>query len=284
MLGRLVLAAALLNPTGAVLASEAESDAVSRGAYLFAMAGCASCHTDSENAGQPLAGGLAMATPFGTFFTPNISSDPQHGIGAWSLDEFIRAMREGLSPEGEHYYPAFPYTAYSRISDAELRDLKTYLDSQPAVPVPSREHQLSFPFRYRSLLGVWKWLYLEEGQFEPDPKRSPEWNRGAYIVNGPGHCIECHSPRTALGGLDKDKTLAGNPDGPEGEKVPGLTAASNSEFAQWSLEDIQFALEAGMLPDGDFFSGSMGHVVENSTSQLTDADRQAIAEYLKALP
>ncbi|RDE18736.1 diheme cytochrome C-type [Motiliproteus coralliicola] len=275
--GFILLLALLLVPT-----AQADPSAIQRGAYLFALGGCASCHTDSDNGGEPLAGGLAMPTPFGTFYTPNISADPQQGIGAWSNADFIRAMRRGISPEDEHYYPAFPYTAYSLMSDAELHDLKAYLDSQPASAVPSKAHQLNFPFRYRSLLALWKWLYLDGQRFSPDPNRSEQWNRGAYIVNGPGHCVECHSPRTLLGGLDSDHLLEGTPDGPDGETVPGLTAASNPEFGQWLDEDIQFALETGMMLNGDFFSGTMGKVVDNSTSQLSEADRAAIAVYLKS--
>ncbi|WP_421868016.1 c-type cytochrome [Motiliproteus sp.] len=275
--GLILLLTLLLVPT-----AQADPAAIQRGAYLFALGGCASCHTDADNGGAPLAGGLAMATPFGTFYTPNISADPQQGIGAWSDADFIRAMRRGISPEGEHYYPAFPYTAYSLMSDAELHDLKAYLDSQPASAEPSKPHQLNFPYRYRSLLGLWKWLYLDDRRFQPSPDQSAQWNRGAYLVNGPAHCVECHSPRTWLGGLERKRLLEGTPDGPEGESVPGLTANSNPEFGHWQDEDIRFALETGMMLDGDFFSGSMGKVVDNSTSQLSEADRAAIAVYLKS--
>ena len=256
------------------------ADAVERGAYIYALGGCESCHTDSENDGAPLAGGLAMQTPFGTFHTPNISPDPQHGIGGWSQQQFNTAMREGLSPDGEHYYPAFPYTAYTRMTEADLSDLKAYLDAQQPVAQPNREHDLSFPFSMRSLLAGWKWLHFTPQRFVPFPTKSDGWNRGAYIVTGPGHCGECHTPRGRTGGLERDLMMAGNPEGPDGEAVPGLRISTNRPFRMWDADDIAFALETGMKPDGDFLGGSMGHVIDNSTSKLTEADRQAIAEYL----
>ncbi len=256
-------------------------DPVQRGEYVFALGGCASCHTDTESGGEPLAGGLKMDTPFGTFYTPNISPDRDYGIGGWSDQAFITAMREGVSPSGEHYYPAFPYTSYARMSDQDLLDLKAYLDAQPAVARPSKLHDLPFPINQRSVLAVWKWLNFDDRRFEPDSGKSPSWNRGAYIVNGPGHCVECHTPRNLMGGLT-DEGMAGNDDGPEGEAVPALVSRVNKEFGSWDIEDIVFSLEAGMKPDGDFFGGSMGHVVENTTSRLTEEDLKAIAEYLKS--
>ncbi|MCW8885250.1 MAG: cytochrome c [Motiliproteus sp.] len=258
-----------------------DPDRVSRGEYVFHLSGCASCHTDSKNGGEPLAGGLKMETPFGIFYTPNISSDSQYGIGGWSEEDFIRAMTEGNSPAGDHYYPAFPYASYSQMSKEDLIDLKTYLDTQPAVAVPSKTHDLSFPFNQRLLLGFWKFFNFSQEPLKQQENRSNSWNRGAYIVNGPGHCVECHTPRNLMGGLDSDAGMVGNDNGPEGEAVPGLLATPQSDFSSWGVEDIVFSLETGMKPDGDFIGGSMGHVIDNTTSKLTPEDLKAIAEYLK---
>ncbi len=271
----LSIALSLLFPVMAVAAEPSPE----RGAYIYRLAGCDSCHTRSDQ-GRPLAGGLKMETPFGIFYTPNISPDPVYGIGGWTGQQFLRAMKQGVSPDGEHYYPAFPYTSYTRMSDRDLLDLKAWLDSQPPVAQPSKGHQLEFPFSWRSGLGLWKWFNFEPETFRPDSRRSALWNRGAYIVRGPGHCGECHTPRNLLGGLIDDSDLGGNRQGPEGEQVPALRGVDSSDFQRWQPADIVFSLEAGMKPDGDFFSGSMGHVIENSTSGLREEDLRAIAEYL----
>ncbi|MCW8887088.1 MAG: cytochrome c [Motiliproteus sp.] len=263
--------------------AQEEQSSVTRGEYIYHLGGCASCHTNGKEGGAPLAGGLEMETPFGTFYTPNITPDPQYGIGNWSEDDFIRAMTEGVSPEGEHYYPAFPYTSYTKMSQQDLLDLKTFLDLQAPVAKPSKEHDLPFPLNQRFVLGVWKWLNFESGSFQINQHRNDRWNRGAYIVNGPGHCVECHTPRNIMGGLDTDAGMTGNDNGPEGEAVPGLQSSNHSEFSKWEIEDITFSLETGMKPDGDFLGGSMGHVIDNTTSKMTPADLEAIAEYLKSL-
>lgn len=273
LLYTLLLALAL--PTYA----NASKNAVTRGEYIFNMGGCASCHTTKK--GQPLAGGLEMETPFGTFVTPNITPDKTNGIGNWSDEDFIRAMREGIAPDGTHYYPAFPYTSYTRMSESDLLELKKYLDEQPAINQPNRPHDLSFPFSIRSLMAAWKWLNFEPEPFVPDRTRSAQWNRGAYIVNGAGHCGECHSPRNLLGAVDHDEMLSGNPEGPEGEAIPGLTMQSDNRVSKWSASDLLFSLQIGMLPDGDFLGGSMGHVVENTTGKLSEQDLKAIVEYLR---
>ena len=237
---------------------------IARGEYIYHLSGCGSCHTNSKEDGAPLAGGLKMETPFGVFYTPNISPDPLHGIGGWSEQDFIRAMTEGVSPSGDHYYPSFPYTSYTNMHREDLLDLKAYLDHQLPVPEPSKPHELSFPFSERYLLGVWKWINFQANSFKPDQSRSDSWNRGAYIVKGPGHCGECHTPRNMIGGLDYDAALSGYENGPDGEAVPGLLASDKSGFGSWQTEDIVFFLEMGMKPDGDFTGGSMGHVIDNT--------------------
>ena len=280
----LVLSAVLAAPViGARAADPASPDPVQRGEYVFQAAGCLGCHTDEKGGGAPLAGGRPLKTPFGTFYSPNITPDPTHGIGRWSDADFAKALRSGHGKEGEPLFPAFPYTSYTRMSDRDIADLKAYLFSRPANPTADKPHDLSPPFGWRFLLPVWQALYLEEGALAEDTAKPAEWNRGRYLVEALGHCGECHSPRGWMGGIDGDRSLAGNPQGPEGDKVPNLRPGPKG-LADWSEGDIVTALEMGMLPDGDFMGGAMAEVVRNSTSKLTPADRRAIAVYLKSLP
>ncbi|SMF86482.1 Cytochrome c, mono-and diheme variants [Azospirillum oryzae] len=281
----LAVAGGVARAAGEAPADDAVSDAVRRGAYIFNAAGCLGCHTDEKGGGQPLAGGRALATPFGTFHTPNITPDPVHGIGRWSDADFIRALREGVGPDGAHLFPAFPYASYTRMTDRDLLDLKAYLFSRPAVAAPNKPHDLTPPFSWRFLLPVWQWLYLTPGPVPDDPAKPAAWNRGRYLVDALGHCAECHSPRTLLGGLDSDRYLAGNPDGPDGDKVPGITGAKGKGgIGGWSDGDLTLFLETGLTPDGDVAGGAMGEVVRNTTSKLTADDRAAIAAYLKTVP
>ena len=258
--------------------------ALDRGAYLFAAAGCAGCHTDVKAKGPPLAGGRALKTPFGTFYGPNITPDPEHGIGGWSDADFLGALRDGVAPDGAHYFPAFPYTSFTKMSDADLLALKAYIFSLPAVVQPSRPHELSFPFAWRWPLGVWKRLYFTPGPFVPDAARGAAWNRGAYLVEAVAHCRECHTPRDWLGGRDDSRAFAGTPDGPEGEKAPNITPDPATGIGGWSRAQRLRALKIGLLPDGDFVGAPMGEVVEQSTGRLTDADLEAIAVYLESVP
>lgn len=254
-----------------------------RGAYLFSAAGCANCHTDRRNDGPPLGGGVALKSPFGTFYGPNITPHPVQGIGSWSDRDFLRAMRDGVSPEGRHYYPSFPYAAYSRMRDEDILAIKAYIDTLPPSDHPNRAHELRFPFNIRAGLVVWKWLYFEPGAMEPDLTRSESWNRGAYLVEALAHCAECHTPRTRLGGLDRAFWMAGTASGPDGGRVPNITPDQATGIGDWSDFDILDSLQTGALPDGDFVGGSMADVVRFGTSQLTDEDRQAILTYLRSL-
>lgn len=274
----------LLSALISVAPAAEESGSAERGQYIFAAAGCLGCHTTEKPKGPLLAGNRRLETPFGDFYTPNITPDPVHGIGTWSLDDFKRAMRQGRRPDGGVYFPAFPYGSYTGMSDADLSDLWAYLKSVPAVAVQAREHDLTFPFSLRVLIWPWRWLYFEEGRLEAKPDRTAEWNRGAYLSNAVGHCGECHTQRNLLGGLNLDRPYAGNSRGPEGKGVPNVTPHPVKGIGTWSESDIASFLGDGILPDGDFVGGAMAEVVENSTSKLGKDDLRAIAVYLKALP
>jgi mono/diheme cytochrome c family protein len=250
------------------------------GKLMFLIGGCASCHASpNQDDKTRLGGGLGLKSPFGTFYTPNISPDPNHGIGKWTEADFVTAMVKGTSPDGRHYFPAFPYTSYQRIGTGDLRDLFAYLKTLPAVQDNSKPHDVSFPFNIRRTLGVWKFLFLDGKPFEGDPTKDAAWNRGAYLVNGPGHCAECHSPRNVLGGIIASQRFAGGP-APDGDGfVPNITQKGLS----LSQEQLIKLLETGETPDGDTVGGEMGKVVAN-TAKLSPEDRAAIATYVKSLP
>jgi mono/diheme cytochrome c family protein len=254
---------------------------LANGKTMFQIGGCASCHAVPKQEDRTrLGGGLALGSSFGTFYVPNISPDPKDGIGGWSEAQFVTALNKGTSPSGEHYYPAFPYTSYQRMTFADLRDLFAFLKTLPPVAGSVRDHDLPFPFNIRRLLGGWKLLFLDGAPFKPDPSRTAQWNRGAYLVNGPGHCAECHSPRNALGGIEKGLRFTGGP-APDGQGgVPNIT---QFKLKDWSVEDIAETLDTGMTPDADRVGGSMVDVIRN-TSQLSPADREAMAVYIKSLP
>jgi mono/diheme cytochrome c family protein len=250
---------------------------------MFAIGGCASCHaTPGQDDKTRLGGGLALPSPFGVFKVPNISSHETVGIGRWSERDFANAMLKGTGPAGEHLYPAFPYTSYQRMRLDDVRDLFAYLKTLPAVATPSAPHELPFPFNQRRGLGLWKLLYLDGRPFAPDPGKSAELNRGAYLVEGPGHCAECHSPRTILGGIDETRRFAGAPN-PDGKGwVPNITPHADG-LAAWSEKDIAYLLESGFTPELDSVGSNMAEVVAN-TAKLSPADRAAMAAYLKSLP
>lgn len=274
--------AAVALSAGAAFA--ADRPAMTRGEYIFRITGCANCHTDRPNQGASLAGGRRLETKFGVFYAPNITPDPETGIGHWSEADFRRAMREGLDPKGRHYYPSFPYTAYTRLSDDDLGVLWTWLRAQPAVKKPNREHELRLFVRNRAAVSVWKNTNFRPGVFRPDPSKSEEWNRGAYLVRAATHCGECHTPRGVLGGLKHDRELAGSRDGAEGGTVPNITPDPKTGIGQWSLSELIEYLESGMTPDGDFAGDLMGEMIEHSLKFLTKADRRAVAVYILSRP
>src|SRR5882757_1609654 len=294
MLRRLFLAAVLAAAIGfglfwwltipAVITASALSaytPNLANGLTTFNAGGCSSCHAVP---GQPdrtrLGGGLAIPSPFGTFYVPNISPDPLDGIGRWTEADFVTAVVKGTSPAGTHYFPAFPYTSYQHANVEDVRDLFAYLKTLAPVSGKARDHAVPFPFNIRRNIGIWKLLFTDGKPITPDGARSARWNRGAYLVNSLGHCAECHSPRNFLGGTIAAQRFAGGPN-PEGEGwVPNITQKG---LAEWSEKDIAYFLESGETPDGDTAGGSMGRVIKN-TSQLSPEDRAAMAEYLKSLP
>ena len=254
---------------------------VANGELIFNAGGCSSCHAVPN---QPdrlrLGGGLAIPSPFGTFYAPNISPDPVDGIGRWSEEDFVNAVTRGISPERTHYFPAFPYTSYAHAKREDVRDLFAYLKTLPSVAGKVRDHDVGFPFDIRRNVGIWKLLFMDDNAFMPDSSRSAQWNRGAYLVNSFGHCAECHSPRNFLGGIIARQRFAGGPN-PEGDGwVPNITQKG---IGDWSEKDISYFLETGQLPDGDNAGGAMARVIRN-TSQLPQQDRDAIAHYVKSLP
>jgi mono/diheme cytochrome c family protein len=251
------------------------------GASMFEAGGCASCHAVPGDADmRRLGGGLALRSPFGTFYVPNISPDPRDGIGSWTEAQFVTALIKGTSPDGRHYYPAFPYTSFQRMAIGDVRDLLAHIKTLPPVQGKVRDHELPFPFSIRRGIGLWKLLFLDGRPFQPDPSKDATWNRGAYLVNGPGHCAECHSRRNIFGAIVASQRFAGGPS-PDGRGfVPNITQLGLSD---WSEKDIAYMLQTGQTPDGDFVGSSMAEVVRN-TAELAPADRTAIAAYIKALP
>lgn len=277
---RLALATCLLlfaAPAGAQTPAE-------RGAYLVRAGGCVACHTDEKGGGPPFAGGVALKTPFGTFYTPNITPDPETGIGGWSDAEFLAALKRGLRPDGAPYYPAFPYTTYARMTDEDALAIKAYLFSLPPARKPNREHELKFPFGWRWTVSVWRALFFDETPFQPNSARSEEWNRGAYLVEALAHCGECHTPRNVLGALKRDMWLAGAREGPEGEIAPNITPDPKTGIGDWSEGDIVTLLKEGVTPDYDNVQGTMEEAVRHGLSHLSEADLKAIAVYLKSVP
>ncbi|MGE0735224.1 MAG: c-type cytochrome [Alphaproteobacteria bacterium] len=254
-----------------------------RGEQIFLLAGCASCHTDTKENAPPLAGGRQLKTEFGVFVAPNITPDPATGIGKWTDIDFVRAMTQGLSPTGKHYYPSFPYTSYTRMPVQDILDLKAYLDTVKPVSNKTAAHELSFPYSIRYGVGFWKLAFFDNRRFVPAPGKPESLNRGAYLATGPGHCIECHSPRNFAGAIEKDRAFSGTKKAPEGGKVPNITPHPETGIGKWSESDMLEFLKSGLTPGGDITGGTMGEVIKN-TSKWDEADRKAVVEYLRSLP
>ncbi|KKB07540.1 c-type cytochrome [Devosia chinhatensis] len=250
---------------------------VDRGNYLIRLGGCVACHTNHQAETGFLAGGYGLETQFGTFVPPNITSDPEAGIGAWTLAQFSDAMSNGMGPQG-HLYPAFPYENYTLMSDQEIVDLYAALMATEPVSTPSAENQVPFPFNIRLLMAGWQNLFFSPGRFEPEAGQSDIYNRGKYLAYGPAHCIACHTPRNALGALEWDQAFAGSPGG-TGGRAPAINAAALIEEG-YDVETLVQTLKDGFTPGFDVLGGSMGEVISDSTSHWSDDDLTALATYL----
>jgi len=299
------LGAALLGIAGGATATngapapETHEPLVEQGRYLAVAGDCISCHTRPN--GAAFAGGRALYTPFGTIYSANITPDAASGIGVWSEQQFGRALREGIAADGTHLYPAFPYTAYTKLTDGDVHALYAYLRSLKPVNYTPPANKMSFPFSVRSLLGIWNWMFFEPGRYTPSPSHSAEWNRGAYLTQSLGHCGACHTPRNIFGGERNSEALTGGEfleeiaDEVVNDKITpmdestvrpwsaaNLTSAA-SGLGAWPLEAIAAYLKTGHSPRAAAF-GPMSEVIGNSTGQLSDQDIHAIAVYLKSLP
>ncbi|MDX1431018.1 MAG: cytochrome c [Gammaproteobacteria bacterium] len=273
------LAAALALQLGAAMA-QAETD-VERGEYLTRAADCVSCHTDTG--GEDFAGGLAMKTPFGTIFTPNITPDDGTGIGKMTADQFYRVMHEGVGRHGEYLYPVMPFTFYTRMTREDVDAIYAYLRTVPPVTRRNRGVAFHFPFDIRATMLGWRELYFYPGTYQPDPSKSDAWNRGAYLVEGAGHCAACHSPRNVFGGIEKDRMFTGAE--VDDWFALNLTDDLRSGLGAWSVDEIVTFLKTGYSKQkGVSAFGPMEEVVHNSLQYLTDDDLRAIAAYLHSIP
>ena len=253
---------------------------LARGEYLTRAGNCMSCHT--ERGGTPFAGGRGIQTPFGTVFSSNLTPDAETGLGRWSNSDFWRALHNGRSQDGRLLYPAFPYTSYTQVSREDADAMHAFLQSLPPAKAPPRPHTLRWPFNTQAALAVWRALYFSPGRFEPQAAQSAEWNRGAYLVRGLGHCAACHSARDALGGSNQ-LDLAGGLIPMQNWYAPSLTASREAGLGDWKTEDVVTLLQTGVAP-GASVLGPMAEVVLHSTQHMSEADLRAMAVFLKALP
>jgi mono/diheme cytochrome c family protein len=259
----------------------ASTELLARGEYLARAGDCIACHTNPG--GKLFGGGRAMETPFGTFYSPNISSDKTYGIGAWTADEFYRMLHDGKSRDGSLLYPIMPFASYTKVTRADSDAIFAFLRSTPPIHEPNREHNLRFPYNQRSLLIGWRTLFFQPGEFKPDPAQSVEWNRGAYLVQGLGHCVMCHTPINALGGVSTSKEFQGGLIPMQDWYAPSLTSNKEAGLGEWSIDEIVQLLQTGVCTRGAVY-GPMAEVVTDSLQYLSDEDIRAMAVYLKSLP
>jgi mono/diheme cytochrome c family protein len=276
-LRRLIVALVLMG--GAWNASA--DDLVSRGHYLTTAGDCDSCHTARN--GQSFAGGHVVATPFGAIKAPNLTPDRETGLGGWTADDFYRAMHSGKGHDGTSLYPAFPFTSYTKVTRADTDAIFAYLKTLAPVKLANTEPTLRWPYSMRSLMASWRMLYFDEGEYQPDPKQSPAWNRGAYLVQGLGHCNECHAPRNTFGAMVTEPFLAGGLVPVQNWYAPDLSMGANGGLSGWNEADVVALLKTGRSRKGTAF-GPMADVVIRSTQHLDDSDLAAMATYLKSLP
>ncbi len=255
--------------------------AVSRGEYLLRAAGGCTCHTAGD--GASLAGGRPLETPFGVYYSTNLTPDPETGLGDWTDADFIRAMREGVGPDGTDYFPVFPYTSFTRMTQDDLRDMLAYLRSLEPVRAPARPHEAGV-LGWRVAARAWRRAFFEPGPLGVEAGRPDAWHRGRYLVEALAHCGECHTPRGLAGRLDARMHLAGSVEGPEGELAPNITPDDETGIGSWSRPDLTWFLQTGLKPDGDDTQGLMSEVIEHGYAHLSDADLGSIAEYLRSVP
>ncbi len=267
----------------AVVGTAAASE-ISRGAYLIRAAGCIGCHTDAKGGGAPLAGGLGLKTPFGTFYSPNITPDPKTGIGTWSERDFLGALRHGVRPDGSNYFPVFPYPSYTAMREEDALAIRAYLFAQAPVKRRNKAHDVAPPFSWRWTVRLWKWLFFKPEPWRDRADRDAQWNRGAYLVQALAHCGECHTARNFMGAMEPSGFLAGTVDGPDGELVPNITPDPDTGIGEWIEADIVQLLRDGMKPDYDDVQGSMAEAINEGLAHLTDDDLNAIARYLRTIP
>lgn len=260
--------------------AQAPEDMLEHGRYVFYAAGCISCHTSD----QLMAGGRPLDTPFGRFYPPNITPHREYGIGTWTEEDFVRALREGLNSQGEHYYPAFPYPSYTRMTRQDMQALYAYVMTLPASSKERRPHNLQWPFDSRPLIAHWKVSRFTGGEFSVDPDKSPQWNRGAYLADALVHCSECHTPRDYLGAPQLERYLAGVCVGPEGRRVTNITPDKETGIGDWTYEGLMTFLKSGRKPDGGYADSLMAEVLGTSCMHLTDYDLYSLAIYLQSLP
>lgn len=272
-----------------------EAEIIQHGKYMFDLAGCVHCHTADKT--KPLAGGYKLDSQFGTFYTPNITMDIKTGIGTWTESQFLKAMRQGISPKGEYYYPSFPFTNYTKLTDEDILAMFKYLKTLPAVELANKTHVVLFPLNQRKLMIFWralnfrKWIDTDvddyskvQGVYIPQPDKSASWNRGAYLVDGAMHCTQCHTPHNRLGGLITKKWMSGAFLFGEERPAPNLTADADSDIANWTTNDWKTFLKQGVTADGNVVGGTMSKIVKVGTSKLTAADSDAVTEYFQSLP
>ncbi len=286
-MARLVLLAALAAVlTAAALSTDARSETgdAARGEYLVRAAGCVSCHTVKGDGAGFLAGGRAIESPYGNFYSSNITPDVETGIGGWSDEDFIHALRHGESPDGTTYYPAFPYAAYSAMRRQDMLDIKAFLFAAEPMRRENRDHEIRFPFSWRFSIYPWRWLFFSSGEAVAEAELETPEARGRYLVDVLGHCAECHTPRNMIGGLKSGKPLAGTRYGPGGHAVPNITPDRESGIGGWSEGDLLFFFKTGLKPDGDDVQGDMREVIDDGLRHLSDADMRAMAAYLRSLP
>lgn len=278
-IGGAVIGGTIVWPIGSDVKEISLTGDVQRGAYLARASGCIACHTNFEG-GAPLAGGVKLDTPFGALYSVNLTTDPDFGIGSWTIEEFAKAVRQGISPEGEPYYPAFTYPFYANFTDQEIADLWAAFQTVSPVATAAPEHEMPFPFNQRWGLKLWRLAYLRPPATDPLPGESELWNRGRELVGGATHCAACHTSRNLLGGRKSDdEHFAGNSNLPGGSSAPAIDYQT-LQSRDWTVDSLAYALETAILPNGDTFGGSMSEVVMQGTRFLTSRDREAIATYL----